>query len=412
MRLLLLSLLVLLAAAGLALAARQDPGYVLITLHGWSVETSFTFFAVVLLTAFVLFDVLLRSLLRTWTFPQRLSRWHQKRRSLRARRATQRGLLALAEGHWSSAEKSLSRYADESELPLLNYLAAARAAQKQGADNRRDHYLSEAHHSMPDAELAVGLTQADVQLSHGQLEQALATLMHLRSIAPRHQYVLYLLKRLYEKLAAWDDLQALLPELKKQKVLDSKQLKQLEITVHQQRIEQSGKARDNKRLTAYWDEIPRALHREPVLVGCYARHLLALGEMQRAEQVLREALQQHFDVTLVRLYGQVTGSEPAQQLSQAESWLTAHAQNAELLLALGRLALKNELWGKARSYLEASLGIESRAETCCELGNLLKQLGEEESAAEYYRRGLEATVGDACTRFKVQADRSVKKISG
>mgnify|MGYP000727120986 CR=1 FL=1 len=44
------------------------------------------------------------------------------------------------------------------------------------------------------------MTQAELQLADQQLEQALATLKHLRSVAPKHTYVLRLLRRLYEQL--------------------------------------------------------------------------------------------------------------------------------------------------------------------------------------------------------------------
>lgn len=63
-----------------------------------------------------------------------------------------------------------------------------------------------------------------------------------------------------------------------------------------------------------------------------------------------------------------------------------------LLLALGRLSLRNRLWGKARSYLEASIGASPRSAAYGELGRLLEQLGEQEAAREHYRKGLELLV--------------------
>lgn len=398
MRLLFLSLLVLAAAVTFALVAREDTGYVLISYSDWSMETSLTFFLLLLIGGFILCVLLLNSSLHIWHFPERMHNWHKQRRTLRARRATQKGLIALAEGHWAEAEKALIRYADESDTPLLNYLIAARAAQKQGADNRRDLYLSHAHHSMPDAELAVGLTQADVQLSHGQLEQALATLMHLRSIAPKHEHVLYLLKRLYEKLEDWDKLLALLPDLRKQKVLGKEAAEALEKRIQEQRLVRAARTGQAARLKQLWPEIPKSLRQDPALAGYYAQQLMRLDEQQEAEQILREILKRNWNIDLVRLYGQVKGEDAVKQLATAEEWLKQHPHHPELLLTLGRLALQNKLWGKARAYLEASLGAESRAETCCELGNLLLQLGEKEKASDYFQDGLEKMVGKAYTQ--------------
>ena len=59
-----------------------------------------------------------------------------------------------------------------------------------------------------------------------------------------------------------------------------------------------------------------------------------------------------------------------------------------LLLCLGRLSLRNRLFGKARDYLQSSLQIEPRSETYRELGQLLEQLNETQAALDCYRKGL------------------------
>jgi len=256
MRFLFAAILVLAVTTGLTLLAQRDPGYVLISYGGWSMETSLSLLLAALAISFAVLYLVVRLLSGTWHMPLRLAYWQRQRRALRARRRTNRGLIALAEGNWSRAERDLSRAANNSDTPLINYLGAARAAQKQDAEDRRDQYLSQAYESMPDAELAVGLTQADVQLSQGQTEQALATLRHLRTIAPKHAHVLYLLKKLYEKLQSWDDLLDLLPELKRYHVLDPSELEALEHRIHRQRLATS--ANELETLKSCWNEIPNA----------------------------------------------------------------------------------------------------------------------------------------------------------
>lgn len=402
MRLLLLSILALVCTVALALFASKDPGYVLMAHSNWSVEISLTLFVIALLITLFLLNLVFRSTLNVWHLPDRLHAWNSQRKTNRARRTTQQGLISLAEGHWAKAEKELIRYAGDSDIPLLNYLTAARAAQQQYADDRRDHYLSQAHHSMPNAELAVGLTQAEVQLSHGQLEQALATLMHLKSVAPKHEHVLYLLKRLYEQLEEWDELLVLLPELRKRKALEPAEADRLERKVQKNRMLRIARTGNLEKLQKVWSEMPKLQRHEPGLVTCYVEQLNKLGQQAKSEQLIRETLNLHWDNDLVRIYGNIEDVDPARQLTRAEEWLKQHPDNPELLLALGRLALQNQLWGKARSYLEASLGAEQRAETYCELGSLLSQLDEEERAAECYRKGLELNVGEKCLKPKIK----------
>lgn len=401
MKYLLLGLITLgIAVAITVLVVQTDPGYVMLNYGGWSMETSFNIFALLSVLGFIILYFSVRLILGAWHLPSRMSFWGSSRRAGRARKLTNQGLIALAEANWVRAEKLLSQSAAHSDTPLINYLGAAQAAQKLGFDLRRDDYLTQAYHSMPDAELAVGLTQAEVQISHRQTEQALATLQHLQSIAPKHAQVLYLLKKLYEKLESWDELYALLGELRRNHVLNDKVMTKLEYQVHYNRLHSS---RSLERLESNWLTVPKPLRQSPQLLHEYATSLKQFGEEEKAELVSNEFLKKQFDPAVMRLFGQLSGSEPNRQLLTAEQWLQEHGQNPELLLALGRIALRNQLWGKARSYLEASLGIKPMAETCCELGNLLRQLGEKEKAADYFRQGLVIASGGQCTNITITA---------
>lgn len=405
MKFLTIALLVLIASVGVALIAARDPGYVLITHGPWVLETSLSFAVAVLVVVFALGYGALRLLVHTWGMPRQLSAWHHERRAARARRLTQRGLIQLAEGNWRRAERDLVRVAEHSDAPVINYLAAARAAQQQDARERRDHYLSLAHRAMPDAELAVGLTQAEVRMDQGQWEQALATLEHLRRLTPKHAHVLALLSHTYQKLGSWHELAALIPDLRRHKVLPADDLLALERLAHGRLLDEAGRSGQVANLRAAWEAVPRPLHDDAHVMGAFARNLACLGQGPESEELLRDVIKRQWDPELVRLYGLVRGRDVNQQLTTAESWLKRHERDPVLLLTLGRICLQNRLWGKARSYLEASLSLEPRAEAYRELGVLLFQFKEQEKATEYFRKGLELSVGsDACTSFKVETE--------
>jgi HemY protein len=59
------------------------------------------------------------------------------------------------------------------------------------------------------------------------------------------------------------------------------------------------------------------------------------------------------------------------------------------LLALGRLCLRQQLWGKARHYLETSIALKSNSAAYRELGQVMENLGHKSEALEYYRKGLQ-----------------------
>ncbi|HCL40150.1 MAG TPA: heme biosynthesis protein HemY, partial [Pseudomonas sp.] len=121
----------------------------------------------------------------------------------------------------------------------------------------------------------------------------------------------------------------------------------------------------------------------------YALQLRTRGRDELAEEVLRSALQQQFNERLVNLYGLLKGKDVARQLVTAEQWLTQHPHNASLLLAAGRLAQRNRLWGKARDYLEASFSSRRDIQTCAELARLQERMGDKGAAERTLRDGFE-----------------------
>ena len=387
MKRLFLLLLVLVAVVSGALLALRDTGYVLIRYGTLSVESSLTLAVLVIAVGFVVLYYLLRFIIGMLGLPRRMRDWRQRRQAQRARLSLQRGMIDLAEGHWEKAEKTLQKVR-HSDMPLLNYLAAARAAQQLGAHERRDEYLKLAHQSMPSADIAVGLAQAELQIGHHQLEQALATLTRLHGIAPKHGYVLKLLMRLYRELRDWERLRDLLPELRKRGVGSNAELDEIEIETHLALLEQSAQARDLSALQLTWNRIARNVREQERVLCGYARHLIALEANAAAEPLIRDALKNRWSEELVYLYGTLAGPDPARQLANAEAWLKTQGKNPVLLLTLGRLSKRNHLWGKSRAYLEASLGIRPRPETYQELGGLLEQLKDKETALHCYRKGM------------------------
>jgi HemY protein len=395
MRILILGLLGLAASVLLALAVKEDNGYILIGYGQWTVEGSLAFFLLLNLLLFGALYLTLRLLSRIGATPRKLHDWREQRGARRARKALTQGLVELSEGNWRRAERDLVRFAGKSETPLLNYLAAARSAQQQDAHERRDHYLQLAHESMPEADVAVGLTQAELQLDHAQLEQALATLKHLREIAPRHTHVLKLLKELYQRLDDWQELSQLLPELKKRKVIEPDELRALELRVYQHQL--SGAAQDENLtlLQTVWNRIPGVVRYREEMVTTYVNYLMNRNDHAQIERTLRDAIDRQWSDDLVELYGRVPANDSARKLSVAEGWLKVRPRSPVLLLTLGRLCLGNKLWGKARTYLEASIGIEPSSDAYRALGALLEKMDEKEKALSCFKAGLELSSAHA-----------------
>jgi HemY protein len=143
-----------------------------------------------------------------------------------------------------------------------------------------------------------------------------------------------------------------------------------------------------ERLAEVTSALPNELRIAPAIVAERARALARLGRSAEAERELRAALKREWHAKLVRCYGELRGADPAKQLKHVETWLKTHPDDAALLTAAARLSMANELWGKARSYLESTLALAPGPEAYALYGRLLAQLGEDDRALTAFRAGL------------------------
>lgn len=379
-------LIVFIISVYFGLKIAEDPGYAYFAYQGWSVEMPLWFAALTLMVLFLVGYFLGHLLDSIDSTVYRWKNWLRWRRKNKSYCKTNRGLIDLVERDWKNAEYYLLDGIQRSDAPLINYLAAAYAAHERGAYDKRDSYLRKAHDLAPHAEIAIGLTQAQLQYNQGKLEQALATLDHLQTIAPKHKAVLKLLERVYVHLADWHELLKLLPRLRKAKLIDDTELYNFEKKIY---CELLNKAEGEQGVRAVWGTIPKKLQKEADVVCCYATRLLSYPDAAiELEALLSKTIKSGWHTELVKLYGLIVTSDPSKQLTKAAAWSKEYPSQAILLLTLGRLCMRCQLWGKARNYYESSLKLEANPETYAEFGKLLEQIGEPVAAAERYRDGL------------------------
>ena len=395
MRRVLLILLLLIAAGVLiSLAVVEHPGYVLIAYKNFRYESSL--WATVALIAAIALAVYLLRLLLSLVFVSGgvVNPWSRRNRRRRVQLASEQGLLDLAEGRWARAVRHLQRAAEGEQQPLIYYLGAARAANELGDYEQSDSFLEKALERQPHAELAIALAHAELQQARGQTDAALETLQVMRERHPHHRQVLRHLQQVHQQRGDWPAVIALLPDLRKDKVLGDAELSALEQQAWSARLTSAGHEGLNngelalQPLTQAWQHLSKNQRSEPRLVAVYARQLQALGASEEAEEVVRTALARQYDSALVDLYGLLRGRDPLKQLQTAEGWLKGNPTDPVLLLCLGRLSLQNQLWGKAREYFESSLTFARSPQACAELARLLAQQGEVQRSNELFQESL------------------------
>ncbi len=367
----------------------ETPGYVLIGIGGWSMETSLVVFAISLVIGFYLFYVFFRLLGWLVKVPGQLKNRGKRIKFNRSQEALIAGLVDSAEGNFEKAEKVLIKHASHSGAPLLHYLTAARAAQSRGAFEKRDEYLRKASDRAPGSDLAIGLTQAELNLSGNQFEQALQTLTRLHSIDPTHASVLKLLHQAYQNLGDWESVRKLIPTLNKNKVMMEAEIKLLEAEAFSNLLKLAAERGDAQEVQTLWSDIPSYIKRMQGLSAIYFAAMINAGAGAKVEEELTKLLSVNWDETLLVLFGSVQSEDVAKQFAVAEKWLGLHPKDAVLLNVLGKLGLKCNEQQKAEDYLSQSINIEPTVQAYQLLGDVLFARNEKDKACECYKYGLE-----------------------
>ncbi len=385
----LILLLALTAGVVAAFQLRSDTGYVLVSYRGFTAETSLIGLIGGLAVIFLAIYYGLVLLQAAFKLPGSFRRNYERRKAEAARLSFEHGITKLFEGRWQRAEVELVRRAADHHVGHLNYLAAARAAQRIGAPDRRDRYLQLVAERAPKLRFMLLLTQAELQRERGEWTAVRASAVQLREFEPEHGYAIEILA---ESLAALSDhagLRTLLAEPISKKALPRAQWAALALSSTIALLEAAVAEADLGQLKAVWMATPESMRAEAEAARCYARGLARLNADADARALIESHLQTHWDEPLVRLYGSLHCEDSIAQLSTLERWLQLHGERPALLETAGAVCGKNRLWGKAKSYLEAVVAVSPTPSAFLELARLCEQTQEPAEAASYFRRGLE-----------------------
>jgi HemY protein len=399
-RLLIIVVLALIVGGAVGTLMSRDPGYVLVSYAGRSLETSLWFALVVLAVVYFVLRALVAIVRAVLNSGTGIRTWQQNRRSRNAHERTVHGLLAAGEGDWSAARKTLAAVAPQADVPLVNYLFAARAANELNDADGRDTLLDRAAATDPSARLTVAIARAEMRLAAHEFDAAAATLNQARVDAPSNRRVLELLVSCYEAQQNWAALLGLADDLQQQRVWSKDAL------AAAQRRWWSGYFRhrahslqdeSTEQMAALWNKAGKELRYDPEIVLAQAEAELANHDVDAAEATLKEALDAAWSPVLVERYGRIRCSDIARQRDSAERWLKKHSDDAALRLALGRLALAAGDADAAREHLERSVALEPSAAACGELGRLCAEHGDHARAAQLLADAA-AMHGDLITR--------------
>jgi HemY protein len=353
----------------------------------YRIELSLNLLAVLILAGYIAFYALARMIATLAAIPARVRTYREERQRSRLRQALNDALLAFFQGRYASAEKSAAAALTSDETKGVAAIIAARSAHELGRFSEREQFLDHAKGSAPDVDQARLTTLADLLVSQERYAEALAVLNDLSARDARNLRLLRLKLQAEQAMRNWDEVLATVASLAKLGGLGPAETASARRAAHLGNLNR--KAQDAGALSTYWKQLPSDMRVDSAVAATAARYHLALGGNAEAQAIIEQALEREWSPSLIALYGEAAGADALPQIERAEKWLREHARDPALLLALGKLCMHQGLWGKAQSYLEASLALEPTHDGHMTLAALMEQIGKPQEAVLHFRRSAE-----------------------
>jgi HemY protein len=386
----LLWLLGLFAAAVAVMLAARNPGYVQFVYPPYKVEMSLTLFVFSFFAFFVAGYLLVRLVFVTLQLPEYVRNFREERAASKGRTAMMESLKAYFEGRYLAAEKAAVRAMALGEKSGLNPIVAARAAHELREFDRRDAYLADAESKTVGESTMRLMAKTEFLLDQKQPQSALNSLKELNDTGMhKHIGALSLELKAQQQARNWEAVLDVTAQLEKRNAIDKTVAAQLRQQAWLEKLR--SQTTDIAALRSLWKSMPSEFKRRSKVAAAAAQAFTKHGDCQSAQQLLAESLNAQWDSELVMLYGECRNENNIPLIEQAERWLKQHTDDAGLLLALGKLCIHQGLWGKAQSYLDASISVEPRHDAYTWLGQLAENMGKHEQALLYFQQAMQLT---------------------
>ena len=386
----------------IGLAATLNTGYAILFVPPYRLEVSFNFLLIAVVLLILVAYGVLRLLGLAANLPAEVRAFQRQKKLKAARHALREASIALFEGRYQRAEREALKsitdeYADENRALAL--MIAARSAASVGDADKRDAYLARLEGMPERIQLARHMVEAQIRLDAKQPLEALAAVEHARALSPNLTSALRLELKIRLLLKQPEQVLQLTEKLLKADALDAEQARRYRLAAYHQQLATLSSERE---LRSWLKKVPEVERHNPDLVADVVRQLQTVAAPQLAAELLAAALADDEQATpeLARQLGQLaealTGPQRLTLMRDAESWLKQRPRDHMLLLALGRLALAEQLWGKAQSYLEASLSIQPTMCAHAELCRLFRAISRDDDASEQQARALAIALQQGC----------------
>ena len=384
-------------AAAVAVLTHSYPGNVFIIIGDELRRVSLNTFILTTVVFVVVLYLLLSLLGRVVSIPGGMRRYGKRRRSAKVADALNEAGQAFFEGRFQKAQTEAEKVLKNKECgdaaPLALMLAAY-SAEQTNDDTAKQGYLQRLAALPESMQLSRYLLEAESALERYDYEAAQTSIDAARKLNPGLTRLLQLELRMAVDQKDAMKVLRLTEQLAKAGALSATELQQYQWVAYRQLLAQ---CHDVKALKACLKRIPEADQKGGLSVEI-AERFQQLGLYAQAAKWAKANYPLKRDVALLNVLfessANLSDKEQQQAFEAADGWLKTYREDTDLLLALGEAAYQRQLWGKAQSYLEASLSQHPSIQAHLALAKVFKAT-EQKALAEQHQAAALALVEQA-----------------
>ena len=384
-------------AAAVAVLTHSYPGNVFIIMGDELRRISLNTFILSTVIFVVVLYLLMTLLGRVVSIPGGMRRYGKRRRSAKVADALNEAGQAFFEGRFQKAQTEADKVLKNKECgdaaPLALMLAAY-SAEQTNDDAAKQGYLQRLAALPESMQLSRYLLEAESALERYDYEAAQMSIDAARKLNPGLTRLLQLELRMAVDQKDAMKVLRLTEQLGKAGALSATELQQYQWVAYRQLLAQ---CHDAKALKICLKRIPEADQKGGLSVEI-AERFQQLGLYAQAAKWAKTHYPLNRDVALLNVLFESSASlsdkEQQQAFEAADGWLKTYREDTDLLLALGEAAYQRQLWGKAQSYLEASLSQHPSIQAHLALAKVFKAT-EQKALAEQHQAAALALVEQA-----------------
>lgn len=396
MRSLLWLIVLFIVAVVIVLTGTHYNGNVFIVVEQTQIRINLHLFVGLVILLVVLLYVLLRIVMGLVHLPGQWTRWRVNHQRHQVETALNHAGLAFFEGRFQFAEREAERVLGNKQghnSRALALMIAAHSADQIDELAKRDRYLNEIAQLPEKQQLSRYLLLARSALAKHDNVGAKNALEAASKISPNLTQVAKLRLRYEWENGNPQGVLQQVDKLSRADALSESELQSYRYWAYQQLLT---RAHDPSELKMSLKAIP-ADEREGDLCVDIVKKYLQLGMYAQALKYVKKYYPVSFNPDLLPLFSEANQyssvKDQQKSIEIAEKWLQQRPQDPALQMLLGQLSYDQQLWGKAKSYLEASLQISNNNVARLLLAKVLEHSGQT-AAAQQQREQILATISN------------------